>query len=145
MQFLLKNLHSSNLLLYCITWYPPEMSTVSSVGTVQKKFTLFALNQLLSSLKPPNSYSLEMLFSEHMHCSADYQLIPKSRCRLGKSFDFNISSRVSCCSIFPLIESGLFNNQCRGMCFIDVATDGFVFGMEILSEFEQHTNVNTIW
>lgn len=31
------------------------------------------------------------------------------------------------------------------MCFIDVATDGFVFGMGILSEFEQHTNVNTIW
>lgn len=29
-QFLLKNLHSSNLLLYCTTQYPPEMHKMSS-------------------------------------------------------------------------------------------------------------------
>lgn len=69
-QFLLKNLHSSNLLLYCTTQYPPEMSTMSSVRKVLRKFTLFALNQLLSSLKPPNSYLLEIPLSKHLFCFA---------------------------------------------------------------------------
>lgn len=55
-QFLLKNLHSSNLLLYCTTQYPPEMSTMSSVRKVLRKFTLFAPNHLLSSSKLANSY-----------------------------------------------------------------------------------------